>query len=194
MALTPAAEKLITTATRLFYERGITASGVDTIAAEAKVSKPTLYAHFSDKDGLVVAVLEHQHALRRESLIAHLFVRTALPTEKRLLSIFDWVEAQQHGDWQRGCPFVNASVELGEQSNEAATQVVLRHKTWFRGILADLVAEMNARSPAVLASQLHLLVEGANARMLAEKDLTAVVDAKQAAEALLAAAANSKSK
>jgi hypothetical protein len=36
-----------------------------------------------------------------------------------------------------------------------------------------------------VASQLHLLIEGANARMLAEHDREAIITAGQAAETLL---------
>ena len=59
-----ARERLVDTAEALFYARGITATGVDTVVREAGVSKPTLYAHFRSKDELVAAVLEARHARR----------------------------------------------------------------------------------------------------------------------------------
>ncbi len=182
------ADRLIETATRLFYARGITASGVDTIAQAAGVSKPSLYAHFGDKGGLVRAVLAHQHGLRRRSLEAHLLARAGLPARERLLAVFDWISTMQRGDWARGCPFVNASVELGEGGDDSAREVVGRHKLWFRGMLADLAAQAGARDPDRLASALHLLIEGANARLLAEADHAAIDEARRSAEVLLAAA------
>jgi hypothetical protein len=39
---------------------------------------------------------------------------------ERLLSIFDWVASHQRGEWTRGGPFVNASIELGEREDDAA--------------------------------------------------------------------------
>lgn len=186
MRATSTNEKLILAATRLFYERGITASGVDTIVAMSGVSKPSLYAHFGTKHQLVAAVLDGQHQQRRASLDAHLQARSALSAPKRLLSIFDWVAAQQGSEWARGCPFVNASVELVGTEDDAAKDVIRRHKRWFRGVLAALAKEAGVVGAATLASQLHLLIEGANARMLAERDLAAIADAKRAAEVLLA--------
>lgn len=180
-----ASEKLIHTATRLFYEHGITATGVDTIVAVSGVSKPTLYAHFGTKHRLIAAVLDRQHQERRVSLEAHLQARSTLSAPGRLLTIFDWVAAQQRSAWNRGCPFVNASVELAMAEDKVAKAVVQRHKRWFRGVLAALAGEAGAAASEAVASQLHLLIEGANARMLAEGDLMAIVAAKQAARTLL---------
>ena len=185
MPTRPAPAKLIETATRLFYANGISATGVDAIVAKSGVSKPTLYAHFGTKTGLVAAVLEHQHRLRRDSLEEHLATREALPARERLLSVFDWVADQQRSDWRRGCPFVNASVELGEMQNGTGKGTVNRHKRWFRGKLTELAALAGAAAPAVLASQIHLLIEGANARMLAESDTAAIFDGRASAELLL---------
>jgi AcrR family transcriptional regulator len=48
-------ERILETADRLFYLRGIRAVGVDTIAAEIGISKRTLYNHFPSKDALISA-------------------------------------------------------------------------------------------------------------------------------------------
>lgn len=180
-------ERLVQAAAGLFYRRGIAATGVDTVAAESGVSKPTLYARFGTKDALVVAVLNDRHRRRRASLEEYLHVRAGLPPVERMLSVFEWVATQQRGDGARGCPFVNASVELGRPQDGPAREVVGRHKRWFRGILTDLAGVAGAAEPATLASQVHLLIEGANARILAEADPTAVDDARRAARLLLEA-------
>ena len=49
--------RILETADRLFYQRGIRAVGVDTIAAEIGISKRTLYNHFPSKDELIAAYL-----------------------------------------------------------------------------------------------------------------------------------------
>ena len=51
-------ERILETADKLFYSRGIRAVGVDTIAAEIGISKRTLYNHFPSKDALISAYLE----------------------------------------------------------------------------------------------------------------------------------------
>ena len=54
----PARDRILDTAFRLFYARGIRAVGVDLIIAESDVAKATFYKHFPAKDDLVVAYLD----------------------------------------------------------------------------------------------------------------------------------------
>jgi hypothetical protein len=56
-AMATPAERILATADKLFYTQGIRAVGVDTIAAEAGVSKRTLYNHYPSKDALIAAYL-----------------------------------------------------------------------------------------------------------------------------------------
>ena len=55
-SLSPA-ERILAAAGKLFYTRGIRAVGVDRVAAEAGVSKRTLYSHYPSKDALITAYL-----------------------------------------------------------------------------------------------------------------------------------------
>jgi AcrR family transcriptional regulator len=188
MKTSVARDKLLGTASQLFYARGITATGVDTIVAESGVSKPTLYAHFRTKNDLVAAVLEERHRRRRTSLEAYLAERSELAAHERLLSVFDWIADHQRGAEARGCPFVNASVELVRAEDAAARKVVRGHKRWFRGVLTDLATEAGVPDAEAIAAALHLLIEGANIRMLAEDDRTGIADARRAGEMLVASA------
>src|SRR3546814_8589437 len=56
--LTPKARRILESASKLFYEKGIHAVGVDTVALDAGVTKKTLYERFGSKDGLVVEYLK----------------------------------------------------------------------------------------------------------------------------------------
>ncbi|MFD0541572.1 TetR/AcrR family transcriptional regulator [Actinomadura luteofluorescens] len=55
--LTPAARRVLQTASELFYERGIGSVGMELIAAEAGVTKKTVYDRFGSKDALILAYL-----------------------------------------------------------------------------------------------------------------------------------------
>ena len=50
--------RILDTATRLFYARGLRAVGVDTIIAESGVAKATFYKYFPAKDDLIAAYLD----------------------------------------------------------------------------------------------------------------------------------------
>src|SRR3982750_454218 len=55
-------QRLIEVATRLFLDRGFDATSLDAVAEAARVSKPTVYAHYGDKRGLFAAVLRREIA------------------------------------------------------------------------------------------------------------------------------------
>ena len=56
----PARDRIFETARELFYQHGIRAVGVETIASEADATKMTLYRNFPSKDELVAEVLREQ--------------------------------------------------------------------------------------------------------------------------------------
>jgi AcrR family transcriptional regulator len=60
--------RIIDAAYALFYRQGFARVSVDAIAAQAGVTKRTLYAHFGSKDALLAAVLDLQHGLALERI------------------------------------------------------------------------------------------------------------------------------
>ena len=60
-----ARERILDTAFRLFYARGIRAVGVDLIIAESGVAKATFYKHFPAKDELALAYLDRVDGIWR---------------------------------------------------------------------------------------------------------------------------------
>ena len=57
MAISEPRERLLRTASELFYREGIHAVGVDRIVGEAGVTRATFYRHFPGKEDLVEAYL-----------------------------------------------------------------------------------------------------------------------------------------
>ena len=98
-------ERILQTTDRLFYEQGIRAVGVDTVAAEVGISKRTLYNYYPSKDELIAAYLSRR--FRPMEL-------TDQPAAEQILGNFDRLERSFASDRFRGCPFVNAVAELKE--------------------------------------------------------------------------------
>ena len=63
-----AAERILDTASKLFYQKGIRATGVDSIAAESGMTKMTLYACYGSKEELVRVYLARRDQRWREWL------------------------------------------------------------------------------------------------------------------------------
>lgn len=154
--LTPGAHRILEVASELFYEQGIHPVGVDTIAAESKVTKPILYKNFGNKDGLVAAYLQHRH----DSWWPVLEAAIADADAPRALAFFD-VYAKDAESITRGCAYLNAAAELAE--DHPAYPVIRRHKHLVRQRLAELIAGDLPDTPESghLAEHLFLLLEGA---------------------------------
>src|ERR1043166_5343617 len=119
-------ERILETADKLFYLQGIRAVGVDTIAAEIGISKRTLYNHFPSKDALIVAYLQRRNLPPPES---------GREPIDLILGFFDRLERSFGPRAFRGCPFVNAVAQLGEDEHEAraiALEFKLNRQAWFR--------------------------------------------------------------
>jgi AcrR family transcriptional regulator len=181
--LTPAARRILDVAAELFYERGIHAVGVDTIAAESGITKRTLYDRFGSKDVLVAAYLRERDQRWRDLVVAH--VDREHDATRRVLAPFDALE-----EWlapsSRGCAFVNAFAELPD-ADHPARQVIAASKRWLRELFARLLAGSGAPAPERLARQLLTLHEGALVTFSVMGEPAAARDARDAAGVLLAA-------
>ena len=87
-------ERILEATDRLFYFQGIRAVGVDTIAAEAGVSKRTLYNYYPSKDALIIAYLSRR--LRPADA-------SDLPPAEQILADFDRLERSFARESFRGC-------------------------------------------------------------------------------------------
>ena len=83
----------------------------------------------------------------------------------------------------RGCPFVNAVAELGEDRSIRKVAVAFKEsrRLWFR----DLLVQLGVADAEALATQLALLVDGSIAQDLVRNDPAMARAAKEAATVLL---------
>lgn len=179
-----AADRILHTASEMFYRKGIRAVGVDSIAAEAGVTKKTLYEKYGSKDELVAAYLRARDERWRNSLEESVERRGGSATE-RLLSTFDLLGEWMKRENYRGCGFVNAAAEFPD-ANHPARVVVLEQKRWMRGYLAELATEAGAEDPEDLAERLLILHEGATVASSLGVAVDAAQKAKETAVALVA--------
>ncbi|MFC7401624.1 TetR/AcrR family transcriptional regulator [Citricoccus sp. GCM10030269] len=178
--LTPGALRILTAASTLFYEQGIHAVGVDTIAAESGVTKRTLYDRFGSKEALVTSYLRQRH----DQWWARCQQRLETAEAPRALTLFDSYLADVPLSG-RGCAFLNAAAELPE--DHPGYEVIRSHKQFVRARLAELIAEDGeSTQPERLAEHLFLLLEGAVAHRGIDGTAERLQRARAMAEDLLA--------
>jgi AcrR family transcriptional regulator len=139
-----ARERLLATASRLFYREGIRAVGVERILAEAPATRATFYRHFPSKDDLVLAYLHGVDAHIRADVQAA--VEAAPSPADALRAIGTMVADDLVRPEFRGCAFLNAATEYPDPGNPVG-QVVLGHRAWYVVTLTELFAQVFGESP-----------------------------------------------
>jgi AcrR family transcriptional regulator len=185
----PAHEALLEATGELTYAQGITATGVDAIAARAGVTKRTLYQHFGSKDGLVAESLSSRSERSLPALEAAARSRAEETGEPAILALFDVIEHALRTRAPAGCAFINASLEVG-RPDHPVREAALAHLLGREQLVHQLVAETGAGDPD-LAAQVALLVDAAYAVGGSRRDPGAATRAKAAAATLLSARAGS---
>ncbi|AKZ58330.1 Transcriptional regulator [Streptomyces ambofaciens ATCC 23877] len=140
--MTPGAHRVLEAAERLFYERGIHAVGVDLIAAEAGVTKKTLYDRFGSKEQIVVEYLAGRDERWRGLLGGRLEAAGEEPAA-RVLAVFEASRAWAAEYGERGCSMVNAHAEISDPAHPA-NPVIAGQKRWMLDLFTRLVRDLDA--------------------------------------------------
>ena len=179
-----ARERILSAARTLFMRHSINVTGVAELCAAAHVSKRTLYQHFAGKDEVVaayLAALAADPAYPPNAVLA----RDDLAPRARLLELYDTLAS---GDRPlRGCPFVNAGVELTDPGHPAR-RIIVGYKREFAQRLAALARAAGASNAERLGDRLALLYDGAAAQVVLYDDPAPASEARAQAAALLSAA------
>ena len=153
-------ERILKTASDLFYKHGINSVGIDRIIAESGVAKMTFYRHFPSKYSLVAEYLAHRDQAWQR-LLDEFAGDASKPALERLLAIFDALERSIRNPGFYGCPFIKTLAEFGPERKEA--QVQERLDTHFQGmeeVVARLLKEIRPKDSKKLIAPLMSLICG----------------------------------
>lgn len=153
-----AADRILSTASELFYREGARAVGVDEIVARAGATKPSLYRAFASKDQLIAAYLQGRSADAWSYLEAAAQAHPDDP-KAQILAYIEALGERALKPGYRGCGLSNAAVEYPEPKHPGR-KVAVDHKAAMRERLREMTKAMGAKKPKKLADSLLLLIEG----------------------------------
>jgi AcrR family transcriptional regulator len=178
-------ERILRTASELFYRDGARAVGVDLIVEQAGVAKTSLYRHFGTKDDLIAAFLgrEDEEFWAQWDIVARLHGADA---QAELDAHMRWIGERVGRNRYRGCPQLNVAAEFSDEDHPARI-VAVAHKKELRRRLTDIAKRLSVHRPDELAAQLLLLMNGAFVSSQAIASNEAVPVLLAASRALVAA-------
>nr|WP_083976775.1 TetR/AcrR family transcriptional regulator [Herbidospora sakaeratensis] len=158
--MSEARARLLGTATRLFYTEGLHSVGVDRIVAEAKVTRATLYRHFTGKDELVVAYLREADQAIRDRVGEAL--GSGRPAEEIVRIVARAIADDIGSPGFRGCAFLNAVAEYPDPEHPVH-RAVMAHREWFLTTVTELLSQVGETPPGLAGRHLVMLRDGAMA-------------------------------
>ncbi|WP_018239752.1 TetR/AcrR family transcriptional regulator [Ensifer sp. BR816] len=178
-------DRILETASELFYRQGVRAVGVDLVVEKAGVAKTSLYRHFGTKDDLIAAFLEREDQDfwgQWDGVTA----RHGADAKAALDAHLGWIGERVGRPNYRGCPQINVAAEFPE-ADHPARKVAEAHKREMRRRLKVIAERLDVTNPDELAGQLSVLINGAfvSSQIFERDEATTLL--RRAAAALIAA-------
>lgn len=184
-------DRILDAAESLFFQEGITTTGVDRVAAAAGVAIVTLYKHFGSKDNLLREVLSRRLRAWNEHWDAA--IAAAASPQERLLAVFDAIESfrASAGPTQWCCFLATASERPApeDRQNDPVFELIHEDTRRLTERLAELTREARCQDPASVASALLLLYNGVLSSLLRGAPTDPVTQARTTARSIIGACA-----
>lgn len=152
-------ERILKTASELFYREGTRAIGVDLIVERSGVAKTSLYRHFRTKDDLIEAFLRREDEDFWDHWDRVSAANKGAP-QRELDAQLKWIGERIARAGYRGCPQINVSAEYADEKHPAR-KVAVAHKAELRRRLRELARAMKLREPERFALQMAVVIDGA---------------------------------
>lgn len=176
-------ERILTTALKLFYQKGIPHVGINEVIAASCVAKQTFYNHFPSKEQLILEVMLYQQRQWLQWFEEAVETRGKTATEK-LLATFDVLEEWYAKPDFQGCPFINAVVQLANVQHPVH-QIAVNLRHGIRTQIIKLAKDAGVRDPEAFSQQYLLLIGGASLMATIERTPTGAEYARQVLSILL---------
>jgi len=179
-------DRIIETASELFYYAGYNQTGINQIIAEAGVAKASMYQHFRSKEDIAVAYLKQRHS----NWIGNLFdfIADNKTVSTKIIGCFDYLDHWLTAVEYRGCGFQNIFIDLPKDQQKIKDQVVLHKnelRTWIHALLLE-EGRYNSKEARQLGDELLVLMDGAIILSQIQHDSWPILSAKNTCKKLLA--------
>ncbi len=148
-------QRIVETASRLFYKQGYNSTGINQVIKEAEVAKASLYQYFPSKEDLLTEYLKVTAVVTNRTL-RDIINKFEAPKDK-ILALFDFLLDFQNINEFNGCNFLNIAAELPRE-NGKVKELIKKQKNEIRALFAEILKPINKEE---LADELYILFDAA---------------------------------
>ncbi|MCX2681406.1 TetR/AcrR family transcriptional regulator [Galbibacter sp. EGI 63066] len=154
--------KIIETASFLFYKNGYNSTGINEIISKSGIAKATLYNHFKSKEDICLAYLKFKNTTFLKDIEA--FCNSKEKEEPQILAIFDFLQLFFKDKDFNGCWCIKTVSEI-PSDNEIIRNEIQAQKNSFILLISKLVTN-NLKKNKIeeinsISRQIYLLYESA---------------------------------
>lgn len=172
-------DRIIDTASRLFYTQGYNNTGINQVIKEAKVAKASFYDYFPSKEHLLIEYLK-ETSTQINARLRSATQNAGTPQEK-VSAVFDCLLDQSRHSRYNGCNFLNILAEIPQGNKEVKT-IVRKHKDHIRNLFVSILGHGKKDR---LADELYLLFDAALSAGKVYEEAWPIEMAKKLAERLV---------
>jgi len=154
--------RIIETASFLFYKNGYNSTGINEIISEAGIAKATLYNHFKSKEDICLAYLRFKDATFIKDIEA--FTSSKPKGKRQILAIFDFLELFFQTTDFNGCWCIKTIAEIPSDNKTIRNEIQKQKNSFIRLIsrlVSDNLKEIKAEDINSLSRKIYLLYESA---------------------------------
>ena len=175
----PVKERLVETASQLFYEKGYNRTGINEILEKSEVAKASMYQHFRSKEEICLAYLQRKDAEFIKDL--NNYIQTKTQGRERVLGLFSFLKNFYYQDGFRGCWCLNTVSEI-PKDNQQINGEIKKQKNAFRAFIQKIVREnLEVENEKRMADRIYLLYEGAIVESQVHQEVWPIEEASQVA-------------
>ena len=154
--------RIIETASFLFYKNGYNSTGINEIISEAGIAKATLYNHFKSKEDICLAYLRYKNTTFIQDIGA--FTTSKQKGKTQILAIFDFLQLFFQDKDFNGCWCIKTVSEIPIDNEKIRNEIQVQ-KNNFIQLIATLVTDnidtIEAEKIKSVSRQIYLLYESA---------------------------------
>ena len=154
--------RIIETASFLFYKNGYNLTGINEIISETGIAKATLYNHFKSKEDICLAYLQFKNTSFLKDIEA--YTATKQKGKDQILAIFDFLNLFFMDKDFNGCWCIKTVSEIPKDNDRIRTEIQSQKNSFIQLInvlITDNLETINKTQTESLARQIYLLYESA---------------------------------